>query len=85
MWTQCWLDYGKFKETGKDYEKYFGTLYVEGFKKDEVILTARDELVRASLAMFGKTLETDIEYPAKGIVIKKCSDDAFGPEGYRIF
>ena len=85
MWTQCWLDYGKFEETNKDYEKYFGTLYVEGFKKDEIILTARDELVRASLAMFGKTLETDIEYPAKGIVIKKCSDDVFGPEGYRIF
>ncbi|MBP5310550.1 MAG: alpha-glucuronidase [Lachnospiraceae bacterium] len=83
MWTQCWLDY---KALNKDaYEKYFNTLYVDGFKKDDVISTASDELARASLAMFGRSLDIDISAPTKGIIIKKGSQDRLGSEGYHIY
>ena len=83
MWTQCWLDY---KALNKDaYEKYFNTLYVDGFKKDDVISTASDELARACLAMFGRSLDIDISAPTKGIIIKKGSQDRLGSEGYHIY
>ena len=83
MWTQCWLDY---KAANKDtYGKYFTTLYVDGFKKDDVISTASDELARASLSMFERSLDIDISAPNKGIIIKKTGQDRLGEEGYHIY
>ena len=83
MWTQCWLDY---KATNKDaYGKYFTTLYVDGFKKDDVISTASDELARASLSMFERSLDIDISAPNKGIIIKKTGQELLGEEGYHIY
>ena len=83
MWTQCWLDY---KAANKDaYGKYFTTLYVDGFKKDDVISTASDELARASLSMFERSPDIDISAPNKGIIIKKASQERLGTEGYHIY
>ena len=83
MWTQCWLDY---KAANKDaYGKYFTTLYVDGFKKDDVISTASDELARASLSMFERSLDIDISAPNKGIIIKKTGQELLGEEGYHIY
>ena len=84
MWTQCWLDYNNENRNVSQYEDYFTTLFVDGFKKDEVITTASDELSRASEGMFGKAIDMDISVPDKGIVIKKCDDKTLGKEGYRI-
>ncbi|MBR3635462.1 MAG: alpha-glucuronidase [Lachnospiraceae bacterium] len=84
MWTQCWLDYNNENKNVSQYEEYFTTLFVDGFKKDEVITTASDELSLASKGMYNRAIDMDISLPDKGIVIKKCEDKALGKEGYRI-
>ena len=60
MWTQCWLNYDNDIVTKDSCADYLSTLYVEGFKKDNVISTASDELERASKALFGRSIDVDI-------------------------
>ncbi|MCR4749770.1 MAG: alpha-glucuronidase [Lachnospiraceae bacterium] len=84
MWTQCWLNYDNDIVTKDSCADYLSTLYVEGFKKDNVISTASDELERASKALFGRSIDVDINIPEKGLVIRKADENIFGSEGYRI-
>lgn len=85
MWTQCWLNYNESKENSQIYADYFSCIYVDGFKKDHVIVTAKDELSLASKALFDKEIEIDISDPVKGIVFKKESEEKLTKEGYRIY
>ena len=85
MWTQCWLNYNESKENSQIYADYFSCIYVDGFKKDHVIVTAKDELSLASKALFDKEIEIDISDPVKGIVFKKGSEEKLTKEGYRIY
>lgn len=85
MWTQCWLNYKNERNAGLAYAGYFSTLFVDGFKKDHVISTASDELSRAAEDMFGRPIDIDIDVPEKGIVIRKCSEDKYGKEGFHIY
>ncbi|MCR5603272.1 MAG: alpha-glucuronidase [Lachnospiraceae bacterium] len=84
MWTQCWLNYNNKRNTDSAYADYFSTLFVDGFKEDRVISCASDELSHAAQVMFGSKPDIVKNAPEKGIIIKKCSEDLYGKEGYRI-
>lgn len=85
MWTQCWLNYNDCMENSLSYADYFSSLYVEGFKKDEIITNAFNELKTAGEKLFSRKPEVDFSLPAHGIAFVKSEDEALGEEGYRIY
>jgi len=81
MWTQCWLNYNESKENSQIYADYFSCVYIDGFKKDQVIVTAKNELSIVAKAFFDKEIEIEISMPQKGIVLRKTDLK----DGYRIY
>ncbi|MCR5799363.1 MAG: alpha-glucuronidase [Lachnospiraceae bacterium] len=84
MWTQCWIDYSNLPKNSQAYAGYFSALYVDGFKKDEVISTAYGELKKAAEGLYGCTPEVELEVPESGIAFIRSEDESLGKEGYRI-
>ena len=85
MWTQCWLNYKDSMKNSQAYAGYFSALYVEGFKKDDIISTAFEELKRAGEELYDKKIEVDFSVPASGIAFVRSSDATLGEEGYHIY